>query len=116
MAVNIAFTSPVNESGLTPLSAADVWAGIVLSLRRPQDFVDYISHIEILEDTGNTLRRVLHFVPGGAHNAPGGKLDQNVIVFPDYKVLYRSSLLSVRQLKTFNSRSNSWLPRRARQL
>jgi hypothetical protein len=86
MVVNIAFTSPVNHADLKPLSAADVWAGIVLTVRRPEDFVDYISRTEILEDTGASLKRILHFVEGGVHNAPGGKLDQTVSIFPDFKV------------------------------
>lgn len=87
MAVNVAFTSPVNKPGQEPvLSANDVWKGIVETVRRPQDFVDYISHLDILDDTGLTLRRILYFVPNGSHGAPGGKLDQSVTIFPDFKV------------------------------
>lgn len=87
MAVNIAFTSAVNKPGQDViLTAEDVWKGILMTVRQPQDFVDYISKVDILEDTGSTLRRVLHFVPGASHKAPGGKLDQNVTFIPNYKV------------------------------
>jgi len=108
MATNIAFTSPVNRPGQEPLSTADVWAGIVMTVRRPQDFVDYISHVEILEDTGLTLRRILHFVPGALHKAPGGKLDQSVTFFPDYNVRTFVAFISAKQLNILHtSRSNS---------
>ncbi|KAI0107208.1 hypothetical protein GGR51DRAFT_159600 [Nemania sp. FL0031] len=87
MAVNIAFTSAVNKPGQDViLTAEDVWKGIVMTVRRPQDFVDYISKVDILEDTGLTMRRILHFVPGASHKAPGDKLDQNVTFIPNYKV------------------------------
>lgn len=87
MAVNVAFTSPVNKPGQEPvLTAEDVWTGIVATVRRPQDFVNYISHLDIIDDTGLTLRRILYFVPEASHAAPGGKLDQNVTIVPDFKV------------------------------
>ncbi|KAI8632629.1 hypothetical protein F5Y19DRAFT_471799 [Xylariaceae sp. FL1651] len=87
MAVNIAFTSAVNKPGEeVVLTADDVWEGIVMTVRQPQDFVDYISKVDILEDTGLHMRRVLHFVPAASHSAPGGKLDQNVTFVPNYKV------------------------------
>ena len=87
MAVNVAFTSPVNKPGQEPvLSANDVWKGIVETVRRPQDFVDYVSHLDIYDDTGLTLRRTLYFVPSGSHGVPGGKLDQSVKIFPEFKV------------------------------
>ncbi|KAI1120163.1 hypothetical protein F5Y10DRAFT_290221 [Nemania abortiva] len=87
MAVNIAFTSAVNKPGQDILlTADDVWKGIVMSVRQPQDFVDYISKVDILEDTGSTMRRVLHFVEGASHTAPGGELHQDVTFVPNYKV------------------------------
>lgn len=89
MAVNVAFASPVNLPGQEPvLSAADVWNGIVATVKRPEDFVDYLSETEILEEKRLTLRRILHFRPGGTHNAPGGKLDQFVTIIPEHKVSY----------------------------
>ena len=97
MAVNVAYTSPVNKPGQEPvLTADDVWTGIVATVRRPQDFVDYISHLDIFDDTGLTLRRILHFVPEASHSAPGGKLDQNVTIVPDLKV---SSTFSIYKKK-----------------
>ncbi|KAK8092451.1 uncharacterized protein PG998_014936 [Apiospora kogelbergensis] len=87
MAVNVAFTSPVNKPGQEPyLSAEDVWSGILDSVRRPEEFVDYIAETEILEDTGLALKRILHFVPGGSHGAPGGRLEQDITIVPEFKV------------------------------
>lgn len=85
MAVNVAFTSPVNRPGEPILTAEDVWNGVVATVRQPEDFVDYISKTEISEDTGLTMRRVLHFVENGSHNAPGGKLEQTIAIIPGLK-------------------------------
>ena len=86
MSTSVAFTSPANEPGTEQLTASDVWAGIMRSFRYPKEFVDYISDVEILSESDNQVHRILHFVEGGAHKAPGGKLDQTATVFPDLKV------------------------------
>lgn len=115
MAVNVAFTSPVNKPGQEPyLSAEDVWSGILDSVRRPAEFVDYIAETEILEDTGLALKRILHFVPGGSHGAPGGRLEQDITIVPEFKVNLPPGQLSQISWILTNLRSNLWLPLRGK--
>ncbi|KAI1177329.1 hypothetical protein F4777DRAFT_596731 [Nemania sp. FL0916] len=51
---NLAYTSPINKDGVTPvLKQHQVWRGLELKVRRAQDFVSAIVKCEVLEE--NTL-------------------------------------------------------------
>ncbi|KAJ5892921.1 hypothetical protein N7504_009612 [Penicillium tannophilum] len=64
---NIAYTAPINPPGETPLSHAQVWAGLLLKIRSAESFVPgAISRTDVLSETvdpssGNkvTVRDVL---------------------------------------------------------
>lgn len=60
MANNIAFTAPINPPGAPPLSANQVWIGLLLKIRSAETFVPQaIQHTKVLgetmDDTGNAV-------------------------------------------------------------
>ncbi|KAI1431839.1 hypothetical protein GGR50DRAFT_37224 [Xylaria sp. CBS 124048] len=75
--INIAYTSPINKGNATPaLTRAQVWEGLKLKVRQPQDFIPAISACEVIAEealsTGELqITRQLKFVPGRAHKDRG---------------------------------------------
>lgn len=50
--INVAFTSPINPAGATPvLTLNQVWAGLERKIRFAQEFVPVILGTEVLEET-----------------------------------------------------------------
>ncbi|KAK0654662.1 hypothetical protein DIS24_g5043 [Lasiodiplodia hormozganensis] len=50
--INVAFTSPINPPGATPvLTLSQVWAGLERKIRFAQEFVPVILGTEVLEET-----------------------------------------------------------------
>lgn len=50
--INVAFTSPINPAGATPvLTLGQVWAGLERKIRFAQEFVPVILGTEVLEET-----------------------------------------------------------------
>ncbi|TGJ84374.1 hypothetical protein E0Z10_g4390 [Xylaria hypoxylon] len=68
---NVAYTSPINKAGATPiLTQAQVWEGLKLKVRRAQDFVPAITACEVLSEetlpTGELqTTRLVELVPAG---------------------------------------------------
>ncbi|OQE16785.1 hypothetical protein PENSTE_c023G01593 [Penicillium steckii] len=63
---NIAFTAPINPPGTTPLSKAQIWAGLLLKIRSAETFVaaaiqstDVVSESTDAQGNPVTVREVL---------------------------------------------------------
>lgn len=54
--INFAASRPVNPPGATPrLSEAQVWKGLEIKARKPQDFIVAAESCTILSDSGNKV-------------------------------------------------------------
>lgn len=99
MKFNLAFTAPINPPSASPvLSHAQVWAGLVKKIQKPQDFVPLISDCEILEEYDGGLKRVVTFKPG--MGPPSGKTTE---------IITYHGQTTVRNFRTAASNSLLWL-------
>ena len=79
MKFNLAFTSPINPTSVSPiLTHEQVWAGLVRKCRKPQDMISVLSDCEVLEENENGLTRIVTFEPG--MGPPAGK-EKEVITY-----------------------------------
>ncbi|KAI2641044.1 hypothetical protein GGS21DRAFT_502772 [Xylaria nigripes] len=75
--INIAYTSPINKAGATPvLTQAQVWEGLKIKVRRAQDFIPAITGCEVLSEqmlpTGEVqITRQLQVAPNETHKNKG---------------------------------------------
>jgi len=61
--VNFAASRYVNPPGVEPrLSEEQVWKGLELKARQPENFVAAISSCDVLSDTGTKVRQTFHCI------------------------------------------------------
>lgn len=62
VAINLAYTAPINPAGATPVLSEDqIWAGLKRKVRHAQEFVPVIVACEVLSEEGNTVVRQATF-------------------------------------------------------
>ncbi|KAH7136788.1 hypothetical protein B0J13DRAFT_81039 [Dactylonectria estremocensis] len=87
--INMAYTSPINPPGATPLLTQDqVWAGLKRKVHHPSDFVPVITACEVVSEEGpedgfKIVRRVT-FVPGFKDH--GDTVEETCLHYPPSRV------------------------------
>jgi len=84
--IHIAYTAPVNPSGLSPvLTSSQLWKGLQRKVRKAQDFVPAIVECEVLEekDGGREVLRQVKFKEG---SGPPGPIKERCVEFEPTKV------------------------------
>ena len=68
--IHVAYTEAINPAGVTPVLSRDqIWKGLQRKVRRAQDFVPVITGTDVVEDKGDEVTRVAHFLAGQGREA-----------------------------------------------
>jgi hypothetical protein len=62
--INLAWTSPINPTGVSPLTIEQIWAGLQRKIRYAHEFVPVIESCEVLSDENDVVTRIVKFKEG----------------------------------------------------
>ena len=80
-------TLPINPDGATPTLTTDqIWKGMLVKCRKPQLFVEPMSHCDILHEDEKGLTRRVTFKEG--MGPPSGTVEERVEYYEPMKVRY----------------------------
>lgn len=75
--VKVSRTAAINPPGVSPVLTVDqLWQGMVIKAREPQEFVALMEGCEVLEERENGLTRLVIFKEGWG--PPSGKAEEEV--------------------------------------
>jgi hypothetical protein len=78
-----AYTEPVNPQGASPIrTLAQIWAGLERRVRRLHDFHKSAATTEVIEDSGNYVKRQFQVQHSGNPHLPSEVLDVTMLYPP----------------------------------
>jgi len=90
--IHIAFTAPVNPSGVSPtITHAQLWAGLERKVRHAQLFVPVFTDCQVLKEEGNVITRRAIIKEGMMDHVKEGYVEEVCTLHAPTKVDFLSS-------------------------